>query len=1052
MAQRGEEKQAMARVCRWYGGKQAAISLRFDDAHPTHIECAAPMLNEFGFVGTFLVNPGNPNYQERRAAWEEVVRQGHELGDHTFRHRGARTDQEAEEEIGAAAEAIREIQESPYLLSFLGGGATLWLQRKPIAFFRAKYDLFSPPAAAVRVNQMSCSEQYPWFSVAAFVDMLERTIAEGGWMQPHFHPVGEGHLWISPAVFRQLLEEIRAREDRLWQAGISAIYQYDQARAASHVWSWAVDDNTLALDLACATDPQFFQHRLTLEVDLPPRVRRVEVTDASDRPLASRVERAGRGRVVRFEAPPVDARFIVRATGLGAAHRAAHGPDLAAPGPPPYLFFSRADAAALVAKGKQAPVSMMWDRIYGQAESLIEGDPSSWRAGGSSWDTMGRLRVLGLCYALTGKASYADRAKLELRSLLDDREWRMPEAEALRTAEAIAALALAYDWIHDALTEDERARVRQAIIQDGIAPILEATDKEEWWTAWFRCNWGSVIYGQAGVAALALLGDEPRAADWARLFRRKIWHYTWALGPDGGWGESGSYATYAWFRALLLADALDHVTGGRDSLFENPNLPHLWEWFTQILEPDEVSFVPFSNCGQGAAEAAPILYRLARAYREGHAEWFARRMTERRRGADVFSFLWCDPELAPVPPDDLPIAKVFSSVDWGLLRGRWADPQATLFGLKGGQKDWDHQHHDTNHFVLYAYGRPLIVDLLYPHQLISCQTEAHNTIMVNEKEQRGTVRVAGGRDNPRHRGIIAGLIEAPWYARLVGDASLAYDQEDVRSAVREVMYLRQTDATAPPDYLVMLDDVEATRPVPMDWLLHSYGDIAVDGSRITIVQDRAAVDIIMVAPESFRAELKERSLEEAGSRPPFEGATAIRWVKLRPTDTTARGFFLSVLAPRLSESGPAVSVSPLRQPNLLGAVVESATSRDLALFALDQPEIAAAGVEALARSCLVRTSGGQVRAAAVHGGQWLTVEGQRIYHANSSGDAVVTFGDDVVEARLSLYDVNTVQLYAPTPPVRVLVDGRETEFRYDPALRCAEVTKYAMRRVQVVLR
>ncbi len=24
---------------------------------------------------------------------------------------------------------------------------------------------------------------------------------------------------------------------------------------------------------------------------------------------------------------------------------------------------------------------------------------------------------------------------------------------------------------------------------------------------------------------------------------------------------------------------------------------------------------------------------------------------------------------------------------------------ATLFALKGGQKEWDHYHHDTNHFV-----------------------------------------------------------------------------------------------------------------------------------------------------------------------------------------------------------------------------------------------------------------------------------------------------------------------------------------------------------------
>ena len=36
------------RICRWYGGKKAALSLRFDDSHPTHVTVAIPMLDEYG--------------------------------------------------------------------------------------------------------------------------------------------------------------------------------------------------------------------------------------------------------------------------------------------------------------------------------------------------------------------------------------------------------------------------------------------------------------------------------------------------------------------------------------------------------------------------------------------------------------------------------------------------------------------------------------------------------------------------------------------------------------------------------------------------------------------------------------------------------------------------------------------------------------------------------------------------------------------------------------------------------------------------------------------
>ena len=100
-----------ARICRWLGGKQAALSFRFDDSHPTHVENAVPILNDYGFVGTFMVNPGRENHEKFKDAWEgSIIRQGHELANHTFNHRGAKTDQEAEAEVGKTSEYIWRVQ------------------------------------------------------------------------------------------------------------------------------------------------------------------------------------------------------------------------------------------------------------------------------------------------------------------------------------------------------------------------------------------------------------------------------------------------------------------------------------------------------------------------------------------------------------------------------------------------------------------------------------------------------------------------------------------------------------------------------------------------------------------------------------------------------------------------------------------------------------------------------------------------------------------------------------------------------------------------------
>ncbi len=1040
-------------ICRWFRGKKAAFSLRFDDAHPTHVEKAVPMLNERGFVGTFLINPGNKGYNEHRADWEgPIIQQGHELGDHTLHHRGARTDREAEEQIGGCAEVIWRLQpERGKLLAFQQGGATVWLQRKPLDFFLAKYALFQPGAS------MSCSEAYPSFTLDAFKERLSRALAAGDWLQTHFHGIDAGHLYISTPVFLRLLDHVRAHRAEVWQTGMASAHKYQQERDHSLLLAHPAGDDALALRLLCATDPRLYNHPLTLNISLPPEADGASVLDAAGNPVQARTEEVDGQRLLRFEAEPLDAAYTVRGRGLGTAYLKTHGPDLPPPGPRPYLFFTREDLPSLRQKMTRPPASAMWERVRAEADRLLRSDPPGQPTGQTTYEqaraSSNALRVLSAVHALAGEPACARRATPEIEVILAADSWSHPQHKAeadLVSAEIACSLGLAYDWLHDALSEDQRHRVREAIVRRGLRPIVEATQKRAWWTHWRRCNWGAVIFGQAGVAALSLLPDEPEAADWVRLCREKLWRYGQALGRDGDWGESVSYACYAWFNATLFMDALHRVTGGRIDLFDNPRLRRFPEWFIHLLTPDESGFVPFSNCGKGAGFPGQFLYRLARTCQDGRARWIAQRMASQAASPNLFGFLWCDPDLQPQPPADLPLSKIFQDIDWAVLRSRWEDPQATLFALKGGQKDWDHQHHDTNHFVLYAYGKPLIVDLFYPHEIWGCETEAHNTILVNNRDQRGRVRVQGNRGEPDHRGVVAGPFETPWHARLVGDASLAYEQDDVSSFVREVIYLRRTDESAPSDYFLLFDDVDARAPARMDWLLHTYGELAVHQNCITVTQDDAAADITLLAPEAFECEVHEKPIEETGAPRPFEGAEKVRFLKLRPSEPVQRGYFLSVLAPRPASTLPSNVVTAVRGPNTLGARILHGAVEDLALFAQDPPEMDASGVSAVGRSCLVRRVNGRIADVALHNGQRLSADGDLMFETNSSGHAALTIADAEVTARLDIYDGTKLALFAPRRPVSVLADGQEQAFDHDPESRCVRFPCRRVREVRVL--
>jgi hypothetical protein len=1032
-------QEGPVRICRWYGGKTAALSLRFDDSHPTHLTRAIPALNERGLVGTFLVNPGQSSFADHRAEWEAVVRQGHELDDHTMNHSGAQTDAEAEWEVGEAARIIREMQPELRMPVFSRGGATYWLQRKPMAFLTAKYHLFSPGSAGHRRSSMSCSTDYDWFSPAVFTSALDEAIHNHDWMQAHFHCIGEGYLVITEAAFAEVLDAAQARRASLWNAGLSAIGQYDVERDAAVVSAEAQGSDAVAVHLACATDPAFYQQPLTLEFDLPSGLQ-IAVRDANGKILATHAEE---GRV-RFDVPPVDADYRIEGPGVAAA-LAAPG-AMPPPGPHPYLFFFRPDADGLLAKTADPTAKAMWEAIERRARWLAA-EPREERTGVRARASV--ARPLLFHYALTHDPAEAPAVARSVEALLNDDSWHSDHSEMLITAAATCTLGLAYDWAYDALSDDQRARVRRTIVEQGIDPVLEQTAAGEWWTHWPRGNWGAVIYGQVGVAALSLLSDEPQAAEWVRLCQRKVWHYTQSLGRDGGWGESGTYALYLWSNALMFMDALRHVTGA--DLFDNPRLRAQPAWFINLLEPDGDKFVPFSNCGPWTEGKTSILYREAREYGDGYAQGVANAAVARRAPADIFAFLWYDPAVEAKPLTDWPCVKVFSSIDWAMMRSGWDDPQATLFALKGGQKDWDHYHHDTNSFVLYARGRPLLVDLMYPHDIWGCRTEAHNTIMVNGEDQRGEVHVAGMRGNPDYRGVIAGLLGAPWYARLVGDASLAYDQSEVKSFLREVMYLRHAEDSDPPEYFVLFDDVEATAPATMDWLLHTYGQIAVDGNVLHITQDDAAVDVTVVAPSSFTHELAAKNLEEIKVPKPFESADEVRYIKVRPAAPAAQGRFLSVLVPRAASAPPAVRASAVSGPGLVGTAVTWGPVQDVALFALDAPKIAAQGVEAEGRSVFVRRSGGRVTAAAVHGCRRLTVDGTLLFAPEGSGDAALRFGENAVEATLSLYDTNSVQIHVGRKPRRVVVNGREAEFTYEAETKCVRLPARGARDVRIEL-
>jgi peptidoglycan/xylan/chitin deacetylase (PgdA/CDA1 family) len=62
----------------WPENCRGAISLTFDDGHPTHLEKALPILAEYDLRATFYLNPRGDDWLANLAPWRDVARAGQE--------------------------------------------------------------------------------------------------------------------------------------------------------------------------------------------------------------------------------------------------------------------------------------------------------------------------------------------------------------------------------------------------------------------------------------------------------------------------------------------------------------------------------------------------------------------------------------------------------------------------------------------------------------------------------------------------------------------------------------------------------------------------------------------------------------------------------------------------------------------------------------------------------------------------------------------------------------------------------------------------------------
>ena len=476
---------------------------------------------------------------------------------------------------------------------------------------------------------------------------------------------------------------------------------------------------------------------------------------------------------------------------------------------------------------------------------------------GGSRQMIRRILNCAFAWRWTGEAVFADRVRTELLSAAHFPEWN--HTHFLDVAETAFAVALGYDWIHAALTPEDRATIRMALVEKALlwADRAYRGADDEWLKfPTYTWNWNQVCNGGMLAAALAVAEDEPQlAADIMSGVERSLPLALAALGPDGAGPEGPIYWTYGITYHVLALAMFESATGSSGSLgggaaFHETDIYRLW-----VQGPTGKAF----NYGDGKELLSPTAALAWLGERHAHPRVTALARSEMIAGFDesrldaefdrfyALYAVWYPNQVEASSPVEH--ARRFrGNADIAVFRGDWDDPTSAYLGFKAGNNATNHAHLDLGSFVLEGQGVRWSVDLGTDSYQIPGYFDGKSSSGPRYKifhiatASHATIMPEGVGQDPFAKAPIVQFAARRDGGRAVADLSAPYAAH-ARSVQRGVDFARYGEQ------VTIRDEIRGAAPgSPWRWAMPTRATIAIDGARATLSQDGKAMQLVIETP------------------------------------------------------------------------------------------------------------------------------------------------------------------------------------------------------------
>ncbi|KAG9054872.1 hypothetical protein FS842_003909 [Serendipita sp. 407] len=545
----------------------------------------------------------------------------------------------------------------------------------------------------------------------------------------------------------------------------------------------------------------------------------------------------------------------------------------------PRLIAGKYKIQALPTLMQGDPYLKQWDDIimknatfYKDQPSVVhvfDGGPSGSGILDPAREVKQRIKHFAYAYLKTSDTSWIDATYRELQNAIswaDDTSqagndptdpWN--SAHFLDTAELTAAFAIAYDWLYDHWSDDQKNTIRTSIINFGLAKGAAQYAQNSFWLR-AHGNWNCVSNSGIVMGCLAIQGDDTTGAC-NTLFMQAInnanANCAFVPTPNGSGAETPNYWYFAMTGWAEMASSLMLSTGSDFGIVQNNpsfNLTALYHMYVTGM----TSLFDYGDHGPNKFSTTDTsLFFMGDVFNQPRYTLWQR---DRFTSAEPWSMFWYNPAVSGAWWNGLPLDHLFDDDDtrWGSMRSSWTDNTGIYVAMKASNLTI-HQTHgdlDCGDFVLDALGERWAgelgsADYLGANYFASEAQDAVRWLWYRKMtEGQNTLSIAGANQNvnalPAVKFDTSGTTQGATTVADISTDSTAYMTADLTSAydanikrgIRFINGRRQ---------VLLQDELTGVNAVTY-WRMHTNATVTIDGNTANLSLNGKSLQVTLIDP------------------------------------------------------------------------------------------------------------------------------------------------------------------------------------------------------------